>query len=179
MACGLLMHAAVTEPMQIRPGEMVLITRRTSEQRFFMVPSEEQNEHFLYALARASTETNVGVVSAFCGSNHYHATVVDRDGRRPDFLKRLNGLLGRVINYRLGRRGAAVWDNREPNNCELLDHETVIEKAAYCIANPVRHGLVRFGRDWPGVCSNAEWIGKTFEVPSPRLSTVKTATCPS
>jgi REP element-mobilizing transposase RayT len=64
-----------------------MITRRCSERRFFMRPDRETNNAFIYCLALAARKASVGIVCAGTMSNHYHAIVVDNDGRLPQFLE--------------------------------------------------------------------------------------------
>jgi hypothetical protein len=55
----------MTVPRQILPGVTYLITRRCSEQRFFLRPSRKATEIFRYALAVASERYGI-VLHAFC-----------------------------------------------------------------------------------------------------------------
>jgi hypothetical protein len=102
------------------------------------------------------------------GSNHYHLVVHDPRGRVSCFCERLNGMLGRVLNYRWRRVKAAFWDNQELSLVQLVDAEAIIDKATYCAANPTQDGLLENPADWPGVWLTAKDLGATFTFKRPK-----------
>jgi hypothetical protein len=55
----------VTAPRQVLPGTTYLVTRRCSERRLFLRPSERVNAIFLYVLAVAAQKYGIDV-HAFC-----------------------------------------------------------------------------------------------------------------
>jgi hypothetical protein len=53
-----------------------------------------------------------------------------------------------------------TWDPEQTSVVRLLTEQAVIEKLAYVMANPVKAGLVRHARDWPGVTVLPHELGR-------------------
>ena len=148
----------MTAPRQILPGTTYLVTRRCSERRFFLRPSDKTNAVFGYILAIAATRYDVRV-HAFCVlSNHFHLVVTDPHARLPEFHRYLDALVARAINCSLGR-WESFWDPDSYSAVRLESDAAVMEKMVYVLANPVAAGLVRHGREWPGLWSDPDRIG--------------------
>ncbi len=136
------------------PGSSYLITRRCSERRYFLLPSELTNQVFLYCMALSAERTGV-LVHAFCVlSNHYHLVVTDPDARLPEFMQLMNSLIARALNASRGRweqffeAGGATY-----SAVRVESPETLLDKVIYTLANPVSSGLVRHAHSWPGLWS--------------------------
>ena len=148
----------MTAPRQVLPGKTYLVTRRCSERRLFLRPSVAINAIFEYVLAIAAQRYGI-VLHAFCVmSNHFHLVVTDPDARLPDFHRYLDGLVARAVNASLGR-WESFWDPDSYSAVRLETPAAVFEKIVYVLANPVVAGLVRRGRDWPGLWSDPSRIG--------------------
>jgi REP element-mobilizing transposase RayT len=148
----------MTAPRQILQGACYLVTRRCSQRQFLLKPSQTTNEAFLYLLAVAARRHTIGV-HAFCVlSNHFHLVVTDPGACLPDFLRYLNGLVARALNVSLDRE-ESFWAPDTFSAVRLLSPRDIVDKAAYTLANPVAAGLVRSGRQWPGLWSAPESIG--------------------
>lgn len=158
-----------TAPRQILAGTTYLITRRCSERRFFLRPSELTNAIFLYVLAVAAQRYGV-LVHAYCVlSNHFHLVVTDRCGRLPDFHQYMDGLVARAVNCALGR-WESFWDPGSYSAVKLETPDAILEKMVYTLANPVAAGLVAHGRDWPGLWSDPALIaGSVIEAKRPKI----------
>ena len=142
----------------VSPGVTYLVTRRCSERRFFLRPSETVTEVFLYALAVAARRSGV-LVHAFCVmSNHIHIVLTDPDARLPLFSQFLNAMIARSMNAALGR-WESFWDPRRFSAVTLVAPGDIVNETAYTLANPVAEGLVRRARMWPGAWSEPERIG--------------------
>jgi putative transposase len=133
------------------PATLYLVTRRCSERRLLLRPSAVTNAIFLYVLALAVRRFGVELHAVCILSNHYHLLLTDRAARLPAFMQYLDSLVARAINASLGR-----WEGffASAASYSAVAHESpedVISKAAYVLANPVAAGLVRSGREWPGV----------------------------
>ena len=63
-----------------------------------------------------------------------------------------------ALNASLGR-WEAFWAPSSYSAVTLLESSDIVDKTAYVLANPVAAGLVRSGRDWPGLWSAPEQIG--------------------
>ncbi len=149
----------MTAPRQVLPGKTYLVTRRCSERRLFLRPSRTTNAIFAYLLAVAVRRYGI-LVHAYCVmSNHFHLVVTDPDARLPDFHRYLDGLVARAVNASIGR-WESFWDPDSFSAVRLETAAAVFEKIVYVLANPVAAGLVRRGRDWPGVWSDPSRIGE-------------------
>lgn len=148
----------MTVPRQVLPGTTYLVTRRCFHRQFLLRPSATTNEIFLYVLAIAARRFGVEL-HAFCVlSNHFHLVVTDPDARLPAFEQYLDSLVARALNASLGR-WEAFWAPSSYSAVALVSPEDVLDKAAYVLANPVAAGLVRRGREWPGLWSNPAAVG--------------------
>jgi putative transposase len=149
----------VTAPRQVLPGTTYLVTRRCSERRLFLRPSPVADGIFLYVLAVAAHRYRI-LVHAFCVlSNHYHLLVTDPDAQLPAFMQYLDSLVARAMNASLGR-WEGFWSSEA--SYSAVAHgatEDIVRKAAYILANPVSAGLVRQGREWPGLWTAPEQLG--------------------
>lgn len=145
-------------PRRIVPGASYLITRRCSERRFFLRPSAEVNAIFEYLLAVTAGRYGV-LLHAWCVlSNHLHLVVTDPRGRLPDFQRDLGGLLARSVNASLGR-WERFWAPDSYSAVRLSTPESIVEKVAYTLANPVACGLVKTASEWPGAESDLATVG--------------------
>ena len=160
------MARIVTAPRRILPRATYLVTRRCSERRFFLKPSQASNELFLYVLAIAAQRYGV-LVHAFCVlSNHCHLIVTDQRGCLPAFMQYLDSIVARAGNASLGRF-EAFWSADGSYSAVLHGGpDDVVAKAAYVLANPVAAGLVRRGAEWPGLWTSPEQIGASALVAS-------------
>lgn len=113
---------------------------------------------FLYVLAVAAERFGIRVHVVCALSNHFHAVVTDPEARLPKFKQLLDSLVARALNASLGRV-EAFWSPSSYSAVTLIEPRDIIAKAAYVLANPVAAGLVRSGREWPGVWSAPEAIG--------------------
>jgi len=128
-----------------------MVTRRVSQRAFLLLPSAIINQIILYCLALAARETGV-IVHAVCTlSNHIHIIVTDPHARLPEFSYILFKFIGKCVNAHRGR-----WENLwaagvQPSYVRLPDANTMLDKMAYVVTNPVGAGLVHRAKLWPGV----------------------------
>jgi len=124
-----------------------LLTRNTSERRYFLRPSKELREAILYCIADAQAQHPVQI-HAFCAmSNHLHIVFTDPDGTAPLFVQAMNQNIARYVNCSLGRFGAMWEGGARPNYCVLPEHGDILDKIVYTLTNPVKAelGLFLFG----------------------------------
>jgi REP element-mobilizing transposase RayT len=149
----------MTAPRRIVKGVTYLVTRRCAGRQFLLRPSPMTRAIFLYVLAVAAERFGIQV-HAFCVlSNHWHAIITDRDARLPAFEQYLDSLVARAVNASLGR-WESFWAPSSYSAVALTSPADVLDKTAYVLANPVAAGLVRTGREWPGLWSSPESIGR-------------------
>jgi putative transposase len=148
----------MTVPRQILAQATLMISRRCLGRMFLLRPSEAVNELFQYILAVAAERYGI-VLHAFCVlSNHFHCVLTDPLGNLPKFEQYLDGLVARSVNALHGR-WESFWAPGSYSAVRLLTPEDVLAKIAYVLANPTAAGLVRRGKEWPGLWSAPESIG--------------------
>jgi putative transposase len=84
--------------------------------------------------------------------------VTDPGAQLPAFGQYLDSLVARATNASLGR-WESFWAPSSYSAVALATAADIVDKAAYVLANPVAAGLVRRGREWPGLWSAPEQIG--------------------
>jgi REP element-mobilizing transposase RayT len=159
----------VTQPRRVLPGSTVLITRRTLRRTHLLRPDPELNQLYLYILAVVANRYAIRVHAVVLMSTHEHLIVTDTRGCLPNFLRELHRIVALCVKA-LRKWEGAVWDHERPSVVELRTPEAIVEKLAYVMANPVAAGLVRAAKDWPGVQTLPEDLGKkAFDVARPSL----------
>jgi putative transposase len=147
----------MTAPRQILPNVTYLVTRRCFQRHFLLKPSKSTNAILLFVLAVAVERFDMEL-HAFCVlSNHLHLVLTDPEGRLPEFERYFDSLVARAINAFLGR-WESFWAPSSYSAVTLVSPQDVVDKAAYVLANPVAAGLVKHGREWPGLWSSPEMI---------------------
>jgi putative transposase len=139
-------------PRAVLPGCTYLVTRRCTQRQFLLRPDEETNNAFRYCFAYAAKRARIDVVAFIANSNHYHAVVVDVEGRIPEFLETFHKLLAKHQNALRGR-WENFWSSEQTSLVELVQPEDVLAKVIYTLANPVKDHLVAKTRHWPGATS--------------------------
>ncbi len=91
-------------------------------------------------------------------SNHWHAVISDPQAQLPRFLHWFHLHVAKCINAHYGR-SENLWSSEQTSAVMLTDDQDVLDKIAYCLANPVAAGLVREGAIWPGVRTSPRDIG--------------------
>ncbi len=148
----------MTAPRRVLPGTTYLVTRRCSQRQFFLRPSKATTQLLGYLLAVAAERYRIDV-HAFCAmSNHIHLVVTDRDARLPEFGRFFDSLVGRAMNFMLGR-GENFWAPPSFSAVALTQPADVVSKINYTLANPVAAGLVCRGELWPGLWSTPRVLG--------------------
>jgi REP element-mobilizing transposase RayT len=156
----------MTAPRQVLPGASYLVTRRCTQRQFLLRPSKASDEILSYALAVAARRHGVKVHAYCVLSNHLHLVVTDPRGALPAFQQFLGMLVARAVNALLGR-WENLWAPGSYSAVTLATPEDVVDKAAYVLANPAAAGLVRRGREWPGLWSAPKAIGTTIRTARP------------
>jgi putative transposase len=143
------------------------VTRRCSEQRFFLTPSAKTNHMFAFCLAWACRVYGVQL-HAFCVmSNHWHAVLTDVEGRLPEFMAHVHKYVAKCLNLSLNRR-ENLWSAQPYNAIVLHTEAEVLDKMVYTLGNPVNAGLVRKASEWPGLCSASRAYRSLRSVVRPR-----------
>jgi len=149
----------MTQPRLVLPGDTVMITRRTLRRHHLFRPDSAIRQLYLYTLALCARQFDILVHAVTLMSTHEHLIVTDTKGRHPEFLRRLHRLVS--LGTRVLRRWEGpTWDPEQASVVRLLTEQAIIEKLAYVMANPVKAGLVRHARDWPGITVLPHELGR-------------------
>lgn len=159
----------MTQPRFIVPGTTCMITRRTLRRHHLFRPDPAIRQLYLYALAVCARQFGILVHAVTLMSTHEHLIVTDTRGRLPDFLCRFHRLVS-LGTKALRKWEGPTWDHERPSVVRLLSEQAIIEKLAYVMANPVKAGLVRRAREWPGLTALPQDLGRrTWRVERPQL----------
>lgn len=140
----------MSHPRRVVPGASYLITRRAYQRTFRLRPDPLTTLISEYCAAWAAAKTGVLLHAFVVLSNHHHLVVSDPLGALPDFLRELHRTIAKALNAAQGER-ENLW-SAEPASAVLLPTlADVLDKIAYCAANPVAAALVRSPEAWPGV----------------------------
>lgn len=146
------------------PGATYMVTRTTANSLFLLAPCSVTNGIFEYCLARAAKQFGVLIHAVSVGSDHYHMVVTDIRGELSSFMQELNRTIARCLTQylkqRCKRRIDTVWTTSQSFSAQLLvDRQVIIKKIAYVLTNPVKDGLVRNYRKWPGFNTRpGQWL---------------------
>lgn len=173
----------MTAPRQHIPGQAVLITRRTSERRYFLRPDNFLDQVLPYEVGKASSRHDQKIYAAVAMSNHIHFCIGDPNGDRSKFMQDAMSGIARVTNRHLERSGH-FWDARRYGDTVLLDVNALERKLLYIWLNPVHAGLVERAEDWPGFMILPRHWGTKITIEKPdrfygRQSPEKVAFIPS
>jgi len=145
-----------------------MLTRRCSERRFFLRPSKQVNQAYVYCFAVAALEYQIDVYWLSVMSNHHHPGVKDKLGNYPEFLRYFHSLLARCLNVHFGR-SESLWANEQTGVLLLGDAEAIFDKMIYALTNPVKDHLVDSVLNWPGFNSlRYQLAGKPVVVERPK-----------
>lgn len=159
----------MTAPRQVLAGTTYLITRRCFERRFYLKPTPAVRQAFGYLLAVVAERHGMLLHTLCVLSNHYHLILTDPRGELPAFMQDFNSTLARFLNT-LWDRSENVFPGGSYQSVDLLDAGSVVEHAAYVLANPAAAKLVARSKQWPGLWSDPGAIGqKSQEYERPSL----------
>jgi REP element-mobilizing transposase RayT len=146
------------------PGGTYLVTRTTSERRFFLRPDPVVAEVFTYCLFRAAGVHGVDVHAVCVEASHFHLVATDTRGELSEFMRWLDRHVALCLmeHYRSAHPGQnleGIWSKQPFSAALLLTEAAIVEAIVYTLTNPVKDGLVRDYRNWPGVVSRpGDWL---------------------
>jgi REP element-mobilizing transposase RayT len=149
----------MTQPRFVRPGDTVMITRRTLRRHHLFRPDSAIRRLYLYTLGVCAKQFGILVHAVTLMSTHEHLIVTDTKGCLPDFLRRLHRLVSLGTKV-LRKWEGPIWDHQQTSVVRLLTDQAIVEKLAYVMANPVQAGLVRHAHDWPGITVLPRELGR-------------------
>ena len=83
----------------------------------------------------------------------------DPDAHLAKFMERLGSLSARALNVLHGQVGQ-MWEAGSYSAVPLETRGEIVEKIAYCLANPVKAGLTETPEEWPGLITHLETLGR-------------------
>ena len=154
-------------PKPVFPGSVYMITRRCTQRKFLLKPSEAHNEAWNYILAYAARQARVHLIWTMVESNHHHTGVYDPEGRISVFCRELHRLVAKFFNAGYGRF-EYFWASGPPGRLRLEGPEDILDKLVYSISNPAKDHLVEKSVQWPGVVTTPEHLCSTRTVRRPK-----------
>ena len=148
----------VTEPRQVEPGDVVFSTTRTIARLYLLRPDPELVDAVRYVLGHYARLHGIVLYAACLLSTHLHLVYRDTRGEGPYFLRDAHRAIANVVKALRGWRGSVLEEH--PNETRLLTLEAIADKIGYVLANPVAAGAVRYARDWPGLRSRVDEMGR-------------------
>lgn len=142
----------MTSARPVVKNHSYLMTRRCAGRHFFLRPSKEVEQAFLYCFAVAAKDANLDVYWLSVMSSHYHDGVHDPEGKYPKFLQYFHSLVARCLNVHLDR-SENFWSSDKTSVVQLGDDASLFEKMIYSLTNPVQSHLVDKVFNWPGISS--------------------------
>jgi putative transposase len=156
----------------IYPGRSYKVTRRCVGRMLLLSPGDDAKADELtnfigYCLGRAAERYGIEVHASVWMSNHHYTDITDPEGNLVPFKQMLHSMIARGRNARIGRQdtfwsGDDACDTRRPTDDESL------RDLVYTVTNPVKAGLVKWGRLWTGFTTAGWKFGetRTFKRPS-------------
>ena len=142
----------------------LMLTRRVRGRVFLLRPSRRTNQIVGYVVAVMQKRWNIKVHAIDVMSNHWHLCLTDADRNVVDFQRDCHQFIARALNAHCGEF-ESVWASAQSSRVECEEPDDLIEKIAYTMANPVKAGLVRYGKSWPGL--RRAWPSKPLVIRRP------------
>ena len=127
-----------------------MLTRRIRGRTFLLRPSRRVDELIRYVVAVMSDKWSVQLHAITVMSNHWHLCVTDPRGNVVRFQRDCHAFIARALNAMHGEF-ESVWASAQASRVTCEEPQSLLQKIAYTMANPVAAGLVRYGKSWPGV----------------------------
>lgn len=146
----------MTEARRLLPNQAHAISRRTSQRRFFLVPTDFCKRVVAYAFAVANEDyPTVQIHVLVAMSNHIEIVASDahgpdEDSQLPRFFRDAHALIASAMNHHYGR-GEHFWAPGSYRNTEIHDLPALADRLVYALANPAAADLVETLADWPGL----------------------------
>ena len=136
----------------ILPGCRYKITRRCIGRLLLFSPGRNAAELYNligYCLAYTAKRYGIQVHASLWMSNHHHTDITDPDANFVPFKQLLHSLIARGRNAQLGRDDT-VWGGKKSSDTRRPADEESLVDLVYTLTNPVKDGLVKWARKWPG-----------------------------
>ena len=156
-----------TRLRQVKPGALVLITKKTCDDFCLIRPDGKVEWVLLYLLLHRLKRYGLELHAFIFLSNHFHLVVTDVKGNLPAFMRDFLSESSKAVQIALGVK-RTIWSSKRYASTELLDRSTAERYIAYCQTNPTEAGLT-LPRDWPGLTSARTQFGGFLEARRPEF----------
>jgi hypothetical protein len=141
------------------------ITRRCIGRLMLLAPrgsktAKELANFIGYCLAHAAERYGIRIHASVWMSNHHHTDVSDPDGNLVGFKQLLHSMVARGLNAWLPRTDS-FWSGDDPSDTQRPTDDESLNDLVYTLTNPVKSGLVKWGRLWPGFTTAGWRFGET------------------
>ncbi len=160
-------------------GDMIHISRRTNERKFFLKITKKNIQILEYCLASSASKHKI-IIHNYCFmTNHYHLLITDLEGRYPAFLADLNRNIAKCLNVSYDHLDS-IWDSRGPTVVRLSDNPANVSRVMeYIYLNPCKAKLVKHQRHYPGVKSVPDDLkGRSRKIKRPQVYFAKDGKLP-
>ncbi|NVB39596.1 hypothetical protein G6O69_17270 [Pseudenhygromyxa sp. WMMC2535] len=113
-----------------------------------------------YCLAHSANSHGIEIHAAVMMSNHYHIDITDPHGQLAAFKQLFNSLLARGLNV-MRRRFDRFWSGDGACDTRRSSDDDTLADLVYTLTNPVKAGLVKWARQWPGFSTSGWRFGET------------------
>ena len=128
----------------------IMITRRVHNRAYRLRPSKKTNAIVEYVLAVLIRHHALELHAFMVMSNHWHLRFFDRHGSASDFARDAHSMVARLILWTFGDDDESLWSPVPSHYSEDDEPEGPIQQIAYVMTDPVRSGLVKHAKSWPG-----------------------------
>jgi len=149
----------MTLPKRRLPGTAYFLSPTCDRKEFRLKPTPETRAAFAFTMVEAANRHGVDLIAVMQMSSHYHAVVYDRLGRLSEFLRDFHGVMARFGSARDEVRNTKFWSCEETEAVEIGDTDTLVECAAYTLANPTKDFIVERPEEWVGAMTPVAYLG--------------------
>ena len=142
-----------------------MVTRRVANGEARLRPSRKTNGIIGYVIAILVNHYKLEVNALCAIPNHYHMRANDPDGRMSDFKRDCHSILAKLIMHAYDEPDEQLWSSRQSNEVETVLPEDALSQMAYILTNPIKHGMVKYWRNYPGIRRIWGMKPKTFKRP--------------
>jgi hypothetical protein len=149
----------MTLPKRRLPGTAYFLSTVCERHEFRLKPTPQTRAAFAFTLVEAANRHGVDIIAVMQMSSHYHAVVYDRLGTLSEFMRDFHGVMGRFGSWRDRVENTKFWSAEESEAVEIGDMETLVDCAAYALANPTKDFIVERPEQWVGVMTPVDGLG--------------------
>lgn len=141
-----------------------MLTRRVRSRVFLLRPCKQTDRIIRYVVAMEAAAMGIQIHAMVVMSNHWHVCLTDPLRNIAHFQRNCHSFISKALNAHFGEC-ESVWSSSHGSRVECEEPDDLVGEIAYTMANPVKAGLVRHGRSWPGV--RHAWPQKPIQVARP------------